>query len=478
VSRLAALGRFTRGLRFRLTLSYVVFFALLLGAVGLFFHHALSAILDHQIREVLDEEWAAVNGYLRVVDDAPVWFYDHEDPEEKAIVERLRRVFLLADESGKVLEVSGAYEVAGIDSPEEIRAALRSQPPGFRSRATAQGVPYLLRGGALRDEHRRYYAAVGRSLGDNRRVLERFTLSYFALLPVMILCSCLLGWVVAGRALRPVIEVSHAARRISSENLSLRIRSRGAGDELDDLIQAFNHMMERLEKSFEQIRRFSMDVSHELRTPLTAIRGQLEVALFTAQNQEQYREAVVNAMQDIERLSHIVRSLLLLAQAESGRLALHQTRLDLAVLARNVVEQFEIPAEGARIRLSAELPEGCYVLADGVQMERLLSNLLSNALRYTPAGGELRVRRERQAEEIKLSVEDTGRGIPPEHQPHIFERFYRVPGEEGGAERGIGLGLSFVEWIVKAHGGAVDVQSEVGKGSVFTVRLPAQAAHA
>lgn len=478
MSRHTALARFTRGLRFRLTISYVVLFTVLLCVVGFFFHHALSSILDHETREVLEEEWGAVNGYLRIVADYPLWFYDEQDPEEKAIVDRLRRVLLVADASGKVLEVSGAYEVIGIDSPEEIRQALGSPQPVFRVRTSAQGLPYMIRGGVLNIERRRYYVAVGRPLDESRRVLAHFTLLYFALTPVMILSSCLLGWVLAGRALRPVDDVSHAARRISGENLSLRIAARGAGDELDELIGALNHMMERLESSFEQMRRFSTDVSHELRTPITAIRGQLEVALFTAGSQEQYREAIVNAMQDIERLSHIVRALLLLSQAESGHLALRKAPLDLAELVRDIVEQFQIPAEGAQLELTAELPGECAAVVDRIQIERLVSNLLSNAVEYTPAGGQVRVRLARCDDQVELTVADTGCGIAAGHLPHIFERFYRAPAQEDGPERGIGLGLSFVAWIVKAHGGTVEVVSELGKGSLFTVRFPAGAPNA
>jgi heavy metal sensor kinase len=260
--------------------------------------------------------------------------------------------------------------------------------------------------------------------------------------------------------------------------LSLRIAARGAGDELDELIGALNHMMARLENSFEQMRRFSSDVSHELRTPITAIRGQLEVALFTARSQEQYREAIVNAMEDVERLSHIVRALLLLSRAESGHLALHKKPLDLAALVRDIVEQFQIPAEGAQLDLTVELPGECAALVDRVQIERLVSNLLSNAVKYTPAGGQVRVRLARHGDQVELTVEDTGCGIAREHLPHIFDRFYRAPSPQDGPEHGIGLGLSFVAWIAKAHGGTVDVVSEPGQGSRFTVRFPAGAPNA
>ncbi|HEX5227804.1 MAG TPA: ATP-binding protein, partial [Bryobacteraceae bacterium] len=249
-----------------------------------------------------------------------------------------------------------------------------------------------------------------------------------------------------------------------------RIPVRNAHDELDRLIEAFNLMMSRLNQSFEQIRQFSTDVSHELRTPLTVVRGQLEVALFTAQSVDQYRDAMADALEGVERLSNIVRALLMLSQAESGQLALQKTELDLAALVRDLVDQHQIPAEAEGVRLSAELPANCTVSADRVQIERLLSNLLGNAIKYTPAGGNVTVKLIPLYDQVKLIVEDTGVGISPTDLPHIFDRFYRVPSAD--AEKGLGLGLSFVAWIAKAHGATVNVESKLNEGTRFTVLLP------
>jgi heavy metal sensor kinase len=464
----------TRSLRFRLTLSYILLFAILLSALGLLFRQTLVSLLDRQARELLDEEWVAVNGYLHFERRRQhYWYYDPTDLEEAAVVERLRRYFLLADSEGAVMEASSGYRVLGVETPEEIRAALRSPKGGFKIRRDASDEPYLVRSGVLRDDRRReYFMAIALPLAENQRTIEAFTLSYSVLLPAMILAASLLGWFLAGRALRPLNEVSRTAQQISGSSLDLRIVRRGAGDELDRLIEAFNHMMERLAGSFEQIRQFSTDVSHELRTPLTAIRGQLEVALFTARTPEQYREAMLNAMEDVERLSQIVKALLLLSQSESGQLALQKSAVDLSPLVRDVVDQFQIPAEAARVDLSAELAAECRVEADRIQIERLVSNLLSNAVKYTPQGGRVQVRLRRDEREALLEVEDNGPGIPAADLPHIFDRFYRVPSAELNPERGLGLGLSFVAWIAKAHGGTVDVTSEPGRGSLFTVRLP------
>jgi len=185
---------------------------------------------------------------------------------------------------------------------------------------------------------------------------------------------------------------------------------------------------------------------------------------------------MINALQDIERLSQIVRALLLLSQAESGQLALQKSRLDLSKLVADVVDQFQIPYEAAHLRLRSNLSPECHVEVDRVQMERMLSNLLSNALKFTPAGGEVRVGLMREPERLELTVEDTGCGIATDHLPHIFDRFYRVPGSDSSdPERGLGLGLSFVAWIVKAHGGSTRVDSEPGKGTRFNIFLPLQA---
>ena len=192
----------------------------------------------------------------------------------------------------------------GADTPAQIAAVIRSSQPGWKERKDAQGVPFLIHSGAIYDEdhEKQYFLAIGRSLAESRHILDQFTWAYIALIPLIILSGCLLGWFLAARALTPVLEVAQAAQRISGLNLSLRIPSRGAHDELDYLIETFNRMIDRLENSFNQIRQFSTDVSHELRTPITAIRGQLEVALFTATTADQYREAMLNSLQDVERL--------------------------------------------------------------------------------------------------------------------------------------------------------------------------------
>jgi len=470
-----------RGLRFRLSFSYLLFFTLLLIVLGVLFRQVLQNTLYEQSMNLLAEEWGEMKGYLRIENANPEWVFDNYDPEESFIVRRIQRVYILMDKNGAILQRSDNYSDGTLPPPtvDEIRAVLSSTSPVIHIVKGSDGIAYMIRAGVIPEvrkagstkPHLDYYVSIGRPMDDTIRALNGFTWRYFALVPFIVIVTGAVGWLLAGRALAPVTSVAHVARRITGSNLSVQIQTRGSGDELDDLIEAFNKMTERLKHSFDKVRQFSTDVSHELRTPLTGIRGQLEVALFTAETPEQYREAMMNALQDVEKLSNMVRALLLLSQAETGQLALQMAVMDLRPVVKGIVEQYQLPAEDEQVTLSCAAARSCYVKADKTQMERMVSNLVSNAIKYTQPGGRVDVDLECVDGAARLSVQDTGIGIPPEDLPHIFDRFYRAKGGRAKKE-GLGLGLSFVGWIVNAHEGRIEVDSTPGKGTRFTVTLP------
>lgn len=492
------LRRISRGLRFRLTASYALFFTVFLIGVAVLFRERLDHILQKQEQDALNDQWAAMKGYLRIEkkheidpDERAIWYYDDGDPDETRIVLEIKNYSFVADASGKPIldendqpAVSAGYtDSLGLDPPPVVQAtinaarSLKNPSPVWSTRWSADGERYLVRAGLVWDQRHQlpYYVALGMPLSQYGNILRGFTWIFIGVIPGALVLGTFLGWFMAGRALTPVLAVAQAAQRISGSNLSLRIPNREAGDELDYLILTFNRMIERLEASFQQMKQFSADVSHELRTPITAIRGQLEVALFTAKTTDQYREAMFNALQDVDRLSQIVRALLLLSQAESGQTILQKSRLNLSEVVEDLVEQFQIPAEEARITLTSEMPPDCPAEVDRVQIERMITNLLSNALKFTDKGGHVRVALQSFPDRIEIVVEDDGRGIAPEFLPHIFDRFYRVPGSgtAPGPEQGLGLGLSFVAWIAKAHHGKIEVESTPGKGTRFAIILPA-----
>ena len=516
VIRARDLRRLSRGLRFRLAASYALFFAAILLVTTALIRERMKFVLDERAHEVLEQEWAAMKGYLRIEKNdetqriEATWYYDPMDNEESRIVSNIRRVYVVTDRNGAVLidfgtqapAVSPPYLELGIEKPAviqgEVKKALAAAKPSgdpmpfWDTRRTPQGEPYLIRSGIVFQEHPTgrgplvpYFVAIGSPLTQSNNILRQVTWFYVGVIPGALLLGSCLGWMMTGRALTPVRAVAQTAQRITGSNLQLRIPVRNAGDELDYLILTFNRMIERLEASFGQMKQFSTDVSHELRTPITAIRGQIEVALFTAKTTEQYREAMINALQDIDRLSQIVRALFLLSQAESGQVALQKSALDLSEVVRDLVDQYQIPAEAEGVKLELASVEASPVEVDRVQIERMITNLLSNAIKFTPSGGSVQVsvgRAPRNGEDgdgaqerIQFVVQDTGPGIAPEHLPHIFSRFYRVPspGSAPTSEGGLGLGLSFVEWIAKAHHGKIEVASKIGEGTRFTVTLPA-----
>jgi len=466
------------GLRTRLTLSYVLLFAVVMTSIGFTFHQALVVIFHQQTERLLDGEWNALKGFLRARETELVWAYDPEHPEEAFTVDRLRRVFLLTDAEGEVIEMSNGYASIGREPPELIRRILRSGAPQTVKRTGMKGEAYMVRMGPYGAGGRTYFVAIGLPVSESERVPARMLAVYAAAAPVMLLAIAILGWYAAGRSLSPLLRVAEAARTVSGGNLSLRIEPLGTGDELDQLIETFNGMMERLEANFEQMKRFSVDASHELRTPLTAIRGQLEVALLTARTTDDFRRSIATALEDVERLGRIVQSLLQLAQAETGQLRLNLQPEMLAEIAARQTARFSPLAEKKRISLRLEAAEDCVAAVDRLQIERLLDNLLSNAVKYTQEGGAVEVRVRREGGEAVIEVADNGPGIAEHHLPHVFEKFYRVREGERTAGRGVGLGLAFVRWIALAHGGRVEVRSRVGEGTTFAVRLPLRPAAA
>ncbi|HEY1252815.1 MAG TPA: HAMP domain-containing sensor histidine kinase [Thermoanaerobaculia bacterium] len=253
----------------------------------------------------------------------------------------------------------------------------------------------------------------------------------------------------------------------------LRIPADDLPEEIRALVAGLNARLDALAAAEKEQQQFIADVSHELRTPLTILRGSLEVALEEERPPEEYREAIGNALLEVRHLTRLSQNLLFLTRGESGRVTLSFANLDLGKFASDVVKDLSLASADRGLELTvATPPKPVYVFADSGRLQQVMHNLLENAMRYTEEGGRIEVRVEAVPGEARLSVSDTGVGIPERDLPYVFERFFRSKGSRATNPGGSGLGLSIVRWIVEAHKGRVTVESQVGKGSTFTVHLP------
>jgi heavy metal sensor kinase len=261
------------------------------------------------------------------------------------------------------------------------------------------------------------------------------------------------------------------AKRINAENLSERLPVAGPGDELGQLAVVFNDTFARLERSFNEMRRFTADASHELRTPLTAIRSVGEVGLRGPKEAAAYRDIIGSMLEEVDRLTRLVDSLLTLSRQDAGQVVLNRERVDLVELGREVTAHLGTLAEEKGQRISVEGQAPVYVMADVLVLRQAVINLVDNAIKYSPEGESIRIRVD-DGRTPQVEVTDRGPGIALEHRDRVFERFYRADHARSRSLGGCGLGLSIARWAVEAHGGHIDLESREGEGSTFRIVLP------
>ncbi len=313
---------------------------------------------------------------------------------------------------------------------------------------------------------------VGLSMENMLKTRRRFLLAMAAVLPLGLLLAGGGGWALARRALKPVDQMTQTAQRISGNDLDQRLPMRGSGDELDRLATTLNAMLDRLNAVIDQMRQFSADASHELQTPLTILKGELEVALRSPRDPEEYQGVLASGLEEIDRLDKLVAGLLLLARADAGVLRLDPKPVDLSALVSDVGDLMRPLADAHAIDLQLTPVEPVAVRGDQEHLRRLMLNLVDNAIKYTPSGGQVTISLQPDGDWAALKVADTGIGFSDDERQMIFDRFHRATDTRSRDVKGVGLGLSIARSIAAAHGGRIDVQSRPGHGSRFTVVLP------
>lgn len=467
-----------RGLRAHLCIWHAGLMALTLLVLAVFTYALLTGVLYSRADTALQEYADTTARQIA----ATLYRLDVRDPNAaRAALPRflssdLRnwgRYIEIVDPQGNVLEKSDGLDTHPLPvSASGLRQGLQGRMTLETVRNLGEHPVRIVTVPVQMGERVPLLVLAGTSLEGVEAALQRAAWVLLILTPLVFLFALVGNWLVVGRALRRVDELTCAALDIQSSNLERRILHAGPDDEIGRLARAFDEMISRLDRSFQQVRQFSADASHELRTPLTAIRGEAEVALMGELTPDEYRRSIRSILESSERMSEVVDSLLLLARADSGQALLRHERVDLGDLVLQAMEKLEPLAARGGVSLAVGEIEDLAVDGDALWLNQVVTNLLSNGIKYTGPGGIVTLDLREADGRAELTVADTGIGIPAEHLSRIFDRFYRVDSGRARSAGGAGLGLSITRWAVEAHGGEISVESQEGVGSVFRVRLP------
>ena len=451
-------------IRVRLTLWYVALLAVILLAFSGVLYASLSRSLREELDVTLSTEGARLissmdfeNGVLQL----------GEGPDNL----RIGTVAALFDRTGtRLLAYDPRQRLPAL--PQSISAAARGEQT-YETAALPDGTQWrVLTAPVTENGVQIGILQVGRPVAEVDATLRQLVLALALAVPLTLLVASAGGLFLAARALDPIDRITRAAAAIGAEDLSRRLNLRGHHDEVGRLAATFDRMLDRLDHAFRRQRQFTADASHELRTPLTMLTSQIDVALDRRRSPAEYEDLLRSLREDAARMSQLVSELLTLARADGGQQLLSREELDLGDLVRRVVPAMQPIALQRGVQLIEQVQSDVRVWGDQTRLTQLVINLIDNALRYTPSGGEATVSVARVGASATLRVEDTGVGIDGEHLPHVFERFYRADPSRTRGEGGAGLGLAISRWITQAHGGDIAVESRLGQGSAFTVHLP------
>ncbi len=446
-----------RSVRLRLTLWYTAALALVVLVFSLSVFLLVRADLEGEVQLQLTRDLRAVESFVRT-----------QPGQLREITEYETENLILILRDGEVLYHTAEWENLGLEQAVEDRAG-----DGRWRWTSPRNRDYRLMSGSLPTPGGRLRIVVAQDTEEMEHTLGRLALILSISSPAVLLLALAGGYFLAGRVLSPIGKMARKAQEITAERLSERLPVENREDEFGRLATIFNHTLERLEDAFERLRRFTADASHELRTPLTAIRSVGEVGLSESLEPGTYREVIGSMLEEVDRLARLLDSLLLLTRADAGERRVVREELDAAALAADVCGFLNVLAEEKDQTLTVDGEAAARVRADPTTLRQALVNLVDNAIRYTPRGGHVTVRLRRDpAGGACVEVADDGPGIAPEHQPRVFERFYRIERARTRQPGGAGLGLAIARSAVVVNGGRLELDSDGQHGCTFRIVLP------
>jgi heavy metal sensor kinase len=459
------IDRVRRSLAFRLAVLYTATCAILSIAAFLIFYQLMISNMHARADNALTEELNECSSLLAAKGLAPL----KEEIYRKAQSAGTGKVFLrLLATDGKEIASSDLGPWQGIGTGNSALQHLAQGRPVFETYRPPGGehsvrVIYGMAAPGMVLE-------IGRSLKDDEEILEDFRQAFRTAIAIVLTLVALGGWLVARQALSGVREVTRTAMAISQGAMEKRVPLTGRGDEIDRLSQTFNHMLERIQSLISEIKQVTDNIAHDLRSPVTRIRGLAEVTLTTGRSLDEYQTMAASTVEECDRLLGMINTMLEISEFEAGVATLSITKVDISNLIEEACDLFQPLAEDKGLVIKTKVPPQLLVSADRSKLQRAFTNLLDNAIKYTPLGGTVTISVKDGGKGVIISLRDTGIGIAAGDIPRIFDRFYRA--DMSRSEPGAGLGLSLVLAIVQAHGGNIQVNSSPGSGSTFAIVLP------
>jgi heavy metal sensor kinase len=447
-----------KSIKFRLTISYLIAIVVLLAMFGTVAYFLLSKNLYRNLDEALQTRVAELERSIKL------------EKGQISFEQKFNDLVFIYDADSVLLQRLGPN--VGFPNIEKIvQQALLGQS-SFLTTTTSEGQNVRLYGAPFNvDSRTRVAVIVGRLAQDIESMLAIFRVVIFYSGLAVLLLAGFSGMFLADRNLKPVDHITDIARGIGESDLSRRIEIQ-SDDEMGRLASTLNGMIARLEEAFNRQRQFAADASHELRTPLAVIQAESSLALDKKRTQAEYRKSLEVVSQEVTYMSEVIGKLLQLARGDASSEQLNLEEVNLRDLWAELTSDMEAFAREKGLQFLQGPMDNLSIKGDKLKLRQLFLNILDNAIRYTPSGGSITGSLIRKEDHAAMSISDTGVGISAEHLPFIFDRFYRVDKVRSRAEGGAGLGLAIASSIAKVHGGDIEIESQVGKGSTFHIILP------